>query len=275
MIALHHIACTWNPELPDARCASLRRRAERHLGLRLTGLKHVSVSAVRAALDAAQLERLAREGLSDAVAQRVGLDRLPDGCTGFASFVLVGKLPGTTDDEGLSAQRTLHDLLGVPFAPAPQEIFSSDLWLFEDALDAATLRRLAEEELGNPLVNQFAYGPFAEFAWPVPEAEPTAAPTVETVSLEIADDALDALSKQRLLSLDRAEMKAVQAHFRDPQVQARRRAAGLAAEPTDAELEIVAQTWSEHCKHKEVNALIHFVDRHRRRACGRRWCCRC
>ena len=79
MIALHHIACTWNPELPDARCASLRRRAERHLGLRLNGLRHVSVYAVRAALDAAQLERLACEGLSDAVAQRVGLDRLPDG----------------------------------------------------------------------------------------------------------------------------------------------------------------------------------------------------
>ena len=261
MIALHHIACTWNPELPDARCASLRRRAERHLGLRLNGLRHVSVYAVRAALDAAQLERLACEGLSDAVAQRVGLDRLPDGCDGFASFVLVGKLPGTTDDEGLSAQRTLHDLLGVPFAPAPQEIFSADLWLFADAMDAAALRRLAEEELGNPLVNQFAYGPFADFAWPVPAAEPTAAPIVETVSLEVADAALDALSKQRLLSLDRAEMKAVQAHFREPQVQARRRAAGLPAEPTDAELEIVAQTWSEHCKHKEFNALIHFVDR--------------
>jgi phosphoribosylformylglycinamidine synthase len=91
----------------------------------------------------------------------------------------------------------------------------------------------------------------------VPEAEPPAAPIVETVSLEVADDALDALSKQRLLSLDRAEMKAVQAHFREPQVQARRRARGLpAAEPTDAELEIVAQTWSEHCKHKEFNALI-------------------
>ena len=54
MIALHHIACTWNPELPDARGASLRRRAECHLGLRLNGLRHVSVYAVRAALDAAQ-----------------------------------------------------------------------------------------------------------------------------------------------------------------------------------------------------------------------------
>lgn len=78
MSSLHHITCTWNPELPDSRCASIRRQAERHLGLHLRGLRHVSVYAVRAALDAAQLARLAHEGLSDAVAQRVGIDRLPE-----------------------------------------------------------------------------------------------------------------------------------------------------------------------------------------------------
>ena len=58
MIPLHHVCCTWNPELPDARCASIRRQAERHLGLRLKGLKNVSVYAVRAALDAAPLAML-------------------------------------------------------------------------------------------------------------------------------------------------------------------------------------------------------------------------
>ncbi|HAL92737.1 MAG TPA: phosphoribosylformylglycinamidine synthase, partial [Verrucomicrobia bacterium] len=261
MISLHHVCCTWNPELPDSRCASIRRQAERHLGLRLKGLKHVSVYAVRAALDAAQLARLAREGLSDAVAQRVGLDRLPDGCGGFASFILVGKLPGTTDDEGLSAQRTLHDLLGVPFAPAPQEIFSSDLYLLEDALDDATLLRLGTELLGNPLVNRFTCGSTPSLVLPVPEAEPEGEPTVETVSLEVSDEALEALSKQRLLSLDRAEMKAIQAYFRDPNVQARRAEVGLPVAPTDGELEILAQTWSEHCKHKEFNALIRYVDK--------------
>ncbi len=261
MSSLHHITCTWNPELPDSRCASIRRQAERHLGLHLRGLRHVSVYAVRAALDAAQLARLAHEGLSDAVAQRVGIDRLPDIGGKHASFILVGKLPGTTDDEGLSAQRTLHDLLGVPFTPAPQEIFTSDLYLLEDALDAATLQHLAAELLGNPLVNQFTAGPFAKFVLPVPAAEPAGEPVVETVSLEVSDDALDALSKQRLLSLDRAEMKAVQAYYRNPGMQARRRAAGLPAEPTDCELEILAQTWSEHCKHKEFNALIRYVDR--------------
>ncbi len=261
MTPLHHICCTLNPALPDSRCASIRRRAERHLGIRLKGLKHVSVYAVRAHLEDAQLARLAEEGLSDAVAQRVGIDRLPDGCDGFAAFILVGKLPGTTDDEGLSAQRTLHDLLGVPFSPAPQEVFSGDLFLFEDALADATLAHLATELLCNPLVHNFSCGPLERLVLPAPEAEPAGEPTVEKVSLEVSDEELDALSKKRLLSLNRAEMKAVQAYFRDPRTQARRRADGLPAEPTDCDLEILAQTWSEHCKHKEFNALIRYADR--------------
>ncbi len=260
MISLHHIACTWNPELPDSRCASIRRQAERHLNLHLKGLKHVAVYAVRANLDADVLRRFAIEGLSDVVAQRTGIDRLPEGCEGFASFILVGKLPGTTDDEGLSAQRTLHDLQGIPFSPAPQEVFASDLYLLEDALDDATLRHLGAELLGNPLVNSIVCGPMERLALPVPEEEGEAEATVEKVSLEVADEALDVLSRERLLSLNREEMKAVQAHYRDPQTQARRRGDGLPAEPTDCELEIVAQTWSEHCKHKEFNALIRYVD---------------
>ncbi len=261
MISLHHIACTWNPELPDSRCASIRRQAERHLNLHLKGLKHVAVYAVRANLDDATLRRFAVEGLSDVVAQRVGIDRLPEGCEGFSSFILVGKLPGTTDDEGLSAQRTLHDLLGVPFSPAPQEVFASDLYLLEDSLDDATLLHVGTELLGNPLVNKITCGAMAQLTLPIPEEEDETEPTVEKVSLDVSDEALDALSRERLLSLNREEMKAVQAHFRDPKTWSRRREAGLTPEPTDCELEIVAQTWSEHCKHKEFNALIRYVDK--------------
>ena len=261
MMSLHHIACTWNPELPDARCASIRRQAARHLCLSLGGLKHVSLYAVRAEVPAEVLQRFAREALADAVAQQVAIDQLPESCGGYATFILVCKLPGTTDDEGLSAQRALHDLLGMPFSPAPQELFSSDLYLLEDALDDATLQHLGTELLGNPLVNQITCGPMDRLVLPVPEEEDEAPPTVETVSLDVSDEDLLALSKKRLLSLNRAEMKAIQSYFRDPETRAFRHEVGLPPEPTDADLEILAQTWSEHCKHKEFNALIRYEDK--------------
>ena len=66
---------------------------------------------------------------------------------------------------------------------------------------------------------------------------------------ELDDDALAKLSRDGQLALNHAEMKAVQAHFRE---QGR--------EPTDIELETIAQTWSEHCSHKTLKGPIDFTD---------------
>ena len=66
------------------------------------------------------------------------------------------------------------------------------------------------------------------------------------VPLQGLDDAgLIKLSKEGQLSLNLAEMKAIQAHFQ-----------GLGREPTDAELETLAQTWSEHCSHKTLKGQV-------------------
>ena len=58
-----------------------------------------------------------------------------------------------------------------------------------------------------------------------------------------------ALGDARHLSLNDAEWAAVQAHFK-----------GLKREPTLAELETIAQTWSEHCKHKTFTSPIKYTE---------------
>jgi phosphoribosylformylglycinamidine synthase len=71
-----------------------------------------------------------------------------------------------------------------------------------------------------------------------------------TVPIAKLDDAgLVKLSKDGMLALTLDEMKAVQQHFRD-----------LGRDPTDAELETIAQTWSEHCSHKTLKGTIHLKD---------------
>jgi phosphoribosylformylglycinamidine synthase len=73
-----------------------------------------------------------------------------------------------------------------------------------------------------------------------------------TVALRDLDDAgLERLSREGQLSLSRAEMRTIQQHFR-----------GLGRDPTDAELETLAQTWSEHCSHKTLKGRIDFDGRH-------------
>ena len=59
-----------------------------------------------------------------------------------------------------------------------------------------------------------------------------------------ADELLD-LSKKHKLSLSREDMLVIQAMFKEEN-----------REPTDVELEVIAQTWSEHCKHRIFGAKI-------------------
>lgn len=57
------------------------------------------------------------------------------------------------------------------------------------------------------------------------------------------------LSRANGWSLDAEEMAAIQAHFR-----------GARREPTRAELETLAQTWSEHCKHKTLTGSVRYIE---------------
>src|SRR5205814_9706034 len=70
------------------------------------------------------------------------------------------------------------------------------------------------------------------------------------VPLRDADDAtLERISREGQLALNLAEMRAIQAHFRE---QGR--------DPTDVELETLAQTWSEHCSHKTLKGRVECDD---------------
>ena len=55
------------------------------------------------------------------------------------------------------------------------------------------------------------------------------------------------ISHDGLLSLNLTEMKAIQDYF-----------AQQGREPTDVEIETIAQTWSEHCVHKTFKSRIEF-----------------
>ena len=72
---------------------------------------------------------------------------------------------------------------------------------------------------------------------------------------------MEEISETGLLALNLNEMHAIQAHYRDSGVREARESLGLpAVAPTDAELECLAQTWSEHCSHKIFAARINHKD---------------
>ena len=65
-----------------------------------------------------------------------------------------------------------------------------------------------------------------------------------------ADDAeLMRISREGTLSLNLQEMQTIQTHFE-----------GLGRNPTDVEIETIAQTWSEHCVHKTFKSIILYSE---------------
>jgi phosphoribosylformylglycinamidine synthase II len=73
----------------------------------------------------------------------------------------------------------------------------------------------------------------------------TAFSLFEINTLEAADNQLQEISRELGLSLNLQEMKAIQAHFKKK-----------GRNPTDVELQTIAQTWSEHCFHKTFKGKI-------------------
>jgi phosphoribosylformylglycinamidine synthase len=67
--------------------------------------------------------------------------------------------------------------------------------------------------------------------------------------LNLTSKELIALSNNHVLSLSLAEMSAIQEYFKK-----------LKRNPTDVEIETIAQTWSEHCKHKTLTGIIRYVE---------------
>jgi len=71
--------------------------------------------------------------------------------------------------------------------------------------------------------------------------------------LGAADRQLEKISKDYLLSLNLAEMKTIQKYFKKEKKN-----------PTDIELETIAQTWSEHCIHKTFKSKIEYEENGKR-----------
>ena len=152
----------------------------------------------------------------------------------------VAPRPGVTDITARELRRGMVEI-GLPDC----EVTTAVRYELEGELDAAALHTLAEKLLCNGTIQHFSIGPIS----PHFGAATAASDQVDVVPISTADDAtLEAISRARLLSLDVAEMRVIQQFYRDAQ-----------REPTDVELETLAQTWSEHCVHKTFRARIDFT----------------
>lgn len=225
---------------PHPRAAAVLAAAQR-AGLRgVVGCEIVRVVQLDRTVDPTVAGDLVGTALADIVVEHATVHTGP--IAPQPGAVEVGLLPGVTDAEAravvdVAARFGVHDLRAATVTA----------YRFAGAIEPEQLAAFADAHLANPTIERFALGALdAPFGLAPPESD-----LVETVPLRALDAAeLAALSRARVLSLDAAELAAIQAFFRTE-----------GRDPTDAELETLAQTWSEHCLHKTFRARINF--RHR------------
>ncbi|NUM46348.1 MAG: phosphoribosylformylglycinamidine synthase subunit PurL [Anaerolineales bacterium] len=157
---------------------------------------------------------------------------------GGEGVIEVAYRPGVTDNV---ANELLHAAHRIGISTL-QSTATGIRYEFSGDLTETDLHTIARSLLVNDTIQRYTLGEIApEFIHSSADIHPPA-----QIDLTARDDAsLIALSAERRLALDLNEMRAVQAYF-----AAQNRPA------TDAELETIAQTWSEHCVHKTFKARI-------------------
>jgi phosphoribosylformylglycinamidine synthase len=199
---------------------------------------------IEGALGRPQIERLAGELFADLVVERFVVGRPGDAevCRspiGPAKLVHVLPKPGVMDPVAASALTAIADMDLKADAVRTLRKY----WIAN--VGDKTIKPLADKLLANDAIEQVVAGPLT-----LDKLEVGFGYTFKlaSVSLDGFDDAsLVRLSGERQLYLKLAEMQAIRDHFRK-----------LGREATDAELETIAQTWSEHCSHKTLAGRVRY-----------------
>jgi phosphoribosylformylglycinamidine synthase subunit PurSL len=229
----------------------------------ISGLSIVDVYLIDGVTDLTP--SIAREVFCDEVGQELLM-------TGFAAeealpgaweyAVEITARPGVTDPVALTARDALRLCLPVPenavIQTAVQYLVAADP---SSPIDPQELSRFFH----NPLIQAAACISRAQWesgcrhAPQYPHTVAASPASLQVIDLSpLTDFELTDLSRRRLLALSLEEMRAIRGYLAQEDVQRVRRSRGLGAAATDVELEMIAQTWSEHCKHKIFNAVIAY-----------------
>jgi phosphoribosylformylglycinamidine synthase len=256
----HRVVVALKPGVADVVGGRVAAHIQQHLNINVEDVQIIDVFTVVCSgeVTAPELERAGQNVLCDPVIQQARLDRpLAQRCR----WVLeVGYRPGVTDNVGRTASEGLQLCLGQAAGPNVK-VHHSKQYLLHGNVSRDEVEQIAGEYLANELIQQWRVADGEEFKGfepYVPTVSGGHQATVDEVDLDLNDDALSQLSDDRLLALSLDELRAIRTYFTQPEYQKRREAVGLGARPTDVELECLAQSWSEHCKHKIFNAEIDY-----------------
>ena len=254
--------------IPTAASARRIREAQSYLNIGLTDIQSRKCYWLE---DQKQSQEDLKEALQvglkdvffDPVMEQLILDSTiePNGVP--SHVVEVAYRAGVTDNVAHSAEEALA-LLGADNC----NVATGHLHYLYGDLTHAESEQIAHALLGNPLIQRLDIWSYRDWI----NADRFAAPSLPKVILERNRPPFECINVERPMTellqqsvdncwaLSEAELAHIQKWFGRPDVQASRKALGLPLQPTDVEIEVIAQSWSEHCKHKIFAATVEYTE---------------
>jgi phosphoribosylformylglycinamidine synthase len=212
----------------------------RELGISsVEAVQSAKVFLVEADFDDGFAQRLGKELLTDPVCEEyyVGRSGAPAGLA-KATLIEVHLKSGVTDPVAESVMAAVADM-GVK----ADNVRTARKYVLLGEITQSQTDTIAKKILANDCIEDCVIGNEAEP--PSPHLKPYELQIVHWPIRDLDDEGLIALSKEKDLFLNLVEMQTIQKYYQQ-----------LATEPTDVELEAIAQTWSEHCVHKTLKSSV-------------------
>ena len=211
----------------------------------LTHIKELGISTVTAVesarlfflvgdLTADQATEVASQLLVDPVVETFNVGTTDDA---GKSVVEVHLQPGVMDPVAASAERAISDM-GI----AISAIQTGRRYELAGEVTDEQRETIAKRLLANGVIEDFFFNSHTPAETKAHEYK---LEVVEVAICDLDDAGLEELSKTGDLFLNLTEMKAIQDYYK-----------ALGREPRDVELEMIAQTWSEHCGHKTFRSDV-------------------
>jgi phosphoribosylformylglycinamidine synthase II len=200
------------------------------------------VFLMEADFDKSFATRVAQELLTDPVCEEYYIGRSgPPAGLAKATLIEVHLKSGVTDPVAESVMTAVADM-GI----RADNVRTARKYVMLGELSQKQTETIANKILANDCIEDCVIGNEAEP--PSPHLKPYELQVLHWPICNLDDDGLIALSKEKDLFLNLVEMQTIQKYYQE-----------LGREPTDIELESIAQTWSEHCVHKTLKSSVDML----------------
>ncbi len=211
-------------------------------------VRFVQVYTIEGNLSGIQIKKICEELLVDKIYQDYSISELErsNSRTNEESVIEIAYNPGVMDPVEDSALKGIKDL-GIEGA---NSFKASKKYIIKGDLSPAQLKTISEKLLYNKLIQHVVKSRGTGHR---PDVESEFGYEFNLITIDLlnaSDRKLQEISKIGQLFLNLSEMRQIKNYFKK-----------LKRNPTDCELETVAQTWSEHCWHKTFRGKIDYREK--------------